>query len=131
MLNQKLIKEVNNLDFKFPVAQLSRDLSMSKATVSNYLNGRIKASKKFILKVSNFYNIEISKLMEDISTEVAKTTVDDEVLSFEEIEIIRKGVMQHEEELLQDAVFSKWLKLKLSQKETEMLREFVNNKRSN
>ena len=39
MLNVNFIKAVDSLNLKYPVAQMSSDLGVSKGTVSSYYNG--------------------------------------------------------------------------------------------
>ena len=64
MLNVNFIKAVDCLNLKHPVSQISKDLAVSKGTVSSYFNGNIKASESFLKKFANFYKIPLKDLME-------------------------------------------------------------------
>ena len=62
MLNSNFIKAVDNLELKYPVSQIAKDLSVSKGTVSSYYNGNIKASDSFLERFANFYKLELENL---------------------------------------------------------------------
>lgn len=64
MLNKNLISEIDKLGLKHAVTQISKDLQVSKGTVSSYYNGNIKASDSFLEKFANSYNIPLEKLKE-------------------------------------------------------------------
>lgn len=70
MLNINLIKIVNSLSLKHPVTQISKDLGISKGTVSSYYNGNIKASEPFLEKFANFYKVSLEELKDDFVSEV-------------------------------------------------------------
>lgn len=64
MYNRRLIDKVKKLNFDNPVTQIASDLDISKGTVSSYLNGNIKASKNFLEKFANFYNIDKNEIID-------------------------------------------------------------------
>jgi len=70
MLNVNFIKAVDSLNLKYPVAQMSSDLGVSKGTVSSYYNGNIKASDPFLKKFANFYKIPLKDLIETLNDKV-------------------------------------------------------------
>lgn len=65
MYNKKLIALVSRLNFGNSVTQIAADLEFSKGSVSSYLNGNIKASKNFIEKFANFYNVDKKDILDD------------------------------------------------------------------
>lgn len=69
-MNKNLIKHVNKLGFRFPNAQISKDLEYSKGTLSEVLKGNRKASENFLKKFSNFYNIAYKDLIDLEKTDV-------------------------------------------------------------
>ncbi|WP_445453140.1 S24 family peptidase [Flavobacterium sp. 25HG05S-40] len=75
MYNKKLIAYVATLKFDNAVTQVSSDLEVSKGSVSSYLSGKIKASKNFLEKFGNFYNVDQSKL-QDINNDVVRVDME-------------------------------------------------------
>ena len=75
MLNKNFIKAVDKLELKHSVSQISKDLSVSKGTVSSYYNGNIKASDPFLEKFANFYKIPLESLKDRIDIENSKPTL--------------------------------------------------------
>jgi transcriptional regulator with XRE-family HTH domain len=75
MLNKKFIKAVNNLELKHSVSQISKDLSVSKGTVSSYYSGNIKASDPFLEKFANFYKVPLESLKDKNESENSKPTL--------------------------------------------------------
>lgn len=68
-MNKNLIKQVNKLGFRFPNAQISKDLDYSKGTLSEILKGNRKASENFLKKFSKFYKIAYEDLIDTKNTE--------------------------------------------------------------
>lgn len=66
MFNEKLIHAVEDMGFDNAVTQVANDLVVSKGSVSSYLNGNIRASKKFLIKFANFYNKDYESLIDTI-----------------------------------------------------------------
>lgn len=79
MYNKKLIAFVATKKFDNAVTQISLDLSVSKGTVSSYLNGKIKASKNFLEKFANFYNIALSEIQDSDFEHEVTMLINDEV----------------------------------------------------
>ncbi len=75
MLNTNFIKAVDNLQLKYPVSQIAKDLSVSKGTVSSYYNGNIKASDPFLEKFANFYKLELEDLKDQQEKSLIKTEI--------------------------------------------------------
>lgn len=63
--NTVLRNYVKTLNFRFPVAQITKDLGYTKGQVSQYLSGKIKASVNFITDFENFYDVDLKKFMFD------------------------------------------------------------------
>lgn len=63
-MNKNLIIQVEKLGFRFPNAQISKDLEYSKGTLSEVLKGNRKASENFLKKFSKFYNVPYEDLLD-------------------------------------------------------------------
>ena len=57
---KKLHYLIDALNLEFPVAELSRKTGYSDATISPYVSGKIKPSSKFLQKICEVYNIDLS-----------------------------------------------------------------------
>lgn len=65
MFNKNLKKFVEELGIKTPVTTLSKNLDVSKGTVSSILKGDRKAGDDFLNRFANFYNINVNDLKDD------------------------------------------------------------------
>lgn len=65
MLNKNLIKAIDKLELDHPVSTISSVLEFSKGTISSYYNGKIKASKPFLEKFANHYEIPLEDLIDE------------------------------------------------------------------
>lgn len=120
MYNERLREIVKKFNFRFPNAQISKDLDYSKGTLSEILKGKRKATNSFLRKFSNFYNIPYEDLIDITPYSLLKNK---SKLSIEDISLIREAILLHENTLLEDPVFKQWLDNKLLEKENKILQE--------
>lgn len=118
MFNKELINAINQLDFRFPVARIAKDLNVSKGTVSSYLSGKIKASKNFIDKVTNFYELDLTKVEKETNDKKAK-------LSESQIDLIVDALWNYEDELKENKLFNRWLENKILIAENSLMNKII------
>ena len=57
--DEKLFRRAaDSLGLRFPVAEISESTNHAKSAVSQYYNGKLRPSKKFLSKFENFYKIK-------------------------------------------------------------------------
>lgn len=119
MYNEKLIQVVRSYNFRYPPTKISTDLEVSKGTISSYLNGKVKASDRFLEKFANFYNANIEDISEitENSFNIIKASSDE--LLKENSYLSKKLIINLETQLvdLQDEV--KFLRKLLENKSLE------------
>jgi len=60
------LKEISNkLGIRFPIAEFSRQLNMSKGVISEYYNNKKRVSENFIAKLENRYNIVFKTFLDN------------------------------------------------------------------
>ena len=65
MITNNLKKIAKYLDIRFPIAEFSKELNMSKSAVSAYYNDKKRMSKNFQILLENRYDISISDFEEN------------------------------------------------------------------
>lgn len=119
MYNEKLIKVVRSYNFKHPPTKLSTDLTWSKGTISSYLNGKLKASNRFLQKFANIYKVNIEDISDVTINSFNVIKASSEELLKENLYLSKKLIVNYESQIidLQDEV--KFLRNQLDNKSPE------------
>jgi transcriptional regulator with XRE-family HTH domain len=125
-----------NINYLVTKEKLSKNafgklFGLNRGAISSYIEGKAKPKLETLQKISAHFKLTLDQIVNVNLEEKAITLTsssdlnlqDEFTLTEKELNIVRDAVLLHEEELLKDKVFKKWLDLQLLTRENEVLRE--------
>ena len=127
MYNKLLRAKVKDLEIKNAVTTISTDLTLGKGTLSSYLSGSIKVSKKFLEKFCNYYNVPIKDLLDDLKSDDEQIFTDESVNHITDKAAV-DHIIEHKDRLLQtNPAFKMFIENFTVKAEVEMWRKLKAN----